>query len=158
MNNHNQAKGNSLSSIRTEKSAGFLIFKRNGTVRYLFLKIKGRFDVPKGLQQPGEDDLTCAMRELKEETGITNATIIPRFKKTSRYFYRWENSLVRKEVVYFLAECKSGSIRVSEEHDGYTWMTKEEVLVNIRYQNLKELVEEADRTIRPKSTAQPSNL
>jgi len=147
-----------LSSFRTEKSAGFLIFKRDGTVRYLFLKNRGRFDVPKGLQQPGEDDLASGLRELKEETGITNAAIIPVFKKTSRYFYRWEKSLVRKEVVYFLAEFKSGEIRVSEEHDGYTWMTKEEALANVRYQNLKELVEEADRILRPKSTTQPSNL
>lgn len=147
-----------MPAFRTEKSAGFLIFKRNGTVSYLFLKNKGRFDVPKGLQQKGEDDLTCALRELKEETGITDAIITPSFKKTSRYFYRWGNSLVKKEVVYFLAESKSGNIRVSEEHDGYTWMVKEEVLVNVRYQNLKELVEEADQVLRHKSTAQPSNL
>jgi len=147
-----------LPAFRTEKSAGFLIFKKNGVVRYLFLKNRGRFDVPKGLQQPGEDDLTCALRELKEETAVTDAILIPGFKKTSRYFYRWGGSLVKKEVVYFLAESKSGDIRVSDEHDGYTWMTKEEVLANVRYQNLKELVEEADRTLRPKSTAQPLNL
>lgn len=108
--------------------------------------------MPKGLQQPGEDDLTSALRELKEETGITNATIIPNFKKISRYFYKWANSLVNKQVVYFLAEVHSGNIKVSEEHDGYTWMTKEEVLANIRYQNLKELVAEAERTIKSTTT------
>jgi bis(5'-nucleosidyl)-tetraphosphatase len=147
-----------LSSFRTEKSAGFLIFKRNGTLRYLFLKNKGRLDVPKGLKQQDEDDLTCALRELKEETGITDAMVIPGFKKISRYFYRWEGSLVKKEVVYFLAESKLENIKVSDEHDGYTWMTKEEALANVRYQNLKELIEEADKTLHPKSTAQPSNL
>jgi len=158
MTYHKHTKGSSLLPFKTEKSAGFLIFRRNCTMRYLFLKNKGRFDVPKGLQQPGEDDLTSALRELKEETGITDAIVIPSFKKTSRYFYRWGGSLVKKEVAFFLAESKSGDIRVSEEHDGYTWMTKDEVLVNVRYQNLKELVEEADRILRSKSTAQPSNL
>jgi len=29
-----------------------------------------RWDIPKGRQDPGEDDLTTAVRELREETGI----------------------------------------------------------------------------------------
>jgi 8-oxo-dGTP pyrophosphatase MutT (NUDIX family) len=134
-----------LTSFRNEKSAGFLIFRRDDNeIRYLFLKNRDRFDVPKGLKQPDEDDLTAALRELKEETGIENPNLIPGFKEKKHYFYRWGNELVSKEVVYFLAESKSAEVRISGEHDGYSWLTKQEALAEIKYKSLREIVLEAD--------------
>ncbi|MCQ5362959.1 MAG: NUDIX domain-containing protein [Candidatus Methanomethylicia archaeon] len=132
---------------KTEKSAGFLVFFRDGKIRYLFLKKKGKYDIPKGLQQPGEDELTTALRELGEETGLIKIKVIPFFKKTIEYFYRWKGMTIKKKVVYFLGETESDQVKISAEHDGYVWMTKEEILSKIAYRNLKELVEEADRFI-----------
>lgn len=130
---------------RTEKSAGFLVFLRNGKIRYLFLKKRGKYDIPKGLQQPGEDEFTTALRELEEETGLIKIKVIPFFKKTIEYFYRWKGAIIKKKVVYFLGEADTDQIKISAEHDGYVWMTKDEILTKISYRNLKDLVEEADR-------------
>ena len=132
---------------RTEKSAGFLVFLRDGKIRYLFLKKRGRYDIPKGLQQPGEDEFTTALRELSEETGI-KIKAVPFFKKYIEYFYRWKGVTIKKKVVYFLGESETEEVKISNEHDGYAWMTKDEVATHVPYKNLRELVEEAERFLR----------
>lgn len=131
---------------KTEKSAGFLVFKKDDKIKYLFLQSKGKYDIPKGLQQSGEDDLKTALRELEEETGL-KVKVVPLFKKTTEYFYKWEGTLVRKVVVYFLGESESDEVKISPEHDGYLWMTKDEALTRIKYPSLKDLVKEAERFI-----------
>jgi 8-oxo-dGTP pyrophosphatase MutT (NUDIX family) len=136
-----------LQLSRNEKSAGFVIFKRNGEVKFLFLTNKGRYDLPKGLKQEGEDDLTCALRELKEETGIGDVSIIPNFKRATHYFYRWESTLISKDVVYFLGETNSGEVQISYEHDGYSWLTKDEALSKIKYRNLRGIIIEVNQMI-----------
>jgi bis(5'-nucleosidyl)-tetraphosphatase len=136
-----------LQLSRNEKSAGFVIFRRNGGTKFLFLTNKGRYDIPKGLKQEGEDDLECALRELKEETGISDVCIIPNFKRATHYFYRWENTLISKDVVYFLGEANSGDVQISSEHDGYSWFTKDEALSRIKYKNLKGIIIEADQMV-----------
>jgi len=61
-------------------SAGLLLYRRRGTHTEVFLvhpggpywarKDDGAWSVPKGLVDPGEDELMCARREFKEETGF----------------------------------------------------------------------------------------
>jgi bis(5'-nucleosidyl)-tetraphosphatase len=132
---------------RKEASAGFVIFKKNSPRRYLFLTLRGRYDLPKGLKQAGEDDMATAIRELWEETGIASPTVIQGFSSRKHYFYRWKEDLVSKDVVYFLAEHKGGEIVISGEHDGYAWLTKDEALGRLRYPTLRQVILEADRFI-----------
>jgi bis(5'-nucleosidyl)-tetraphosphatase len=137
-------------AFKYEKSAGFLIFKRNGQLKYLLLKTKGRFDVPKGQLNKGEGELQGALRELKEETGITDVKIVPGFKKNVRYFYRWIDTLIKKEVVYFLGEVGTYAVTLSSEHDGFSWMTKEEIMSQVKYKNLKQVVAVAESMLLSK--------
>ena len=61
-------------------SAGLLLHRRRGSEVEVFLvhpggpywakKDDGAWSVPKGLVHPGEDELACARREFKEETGF----------------------------------------------------------------------------------------
>ena len=60
-------------------SAGLLLFRRLGRVEvflvhpggpYWARKDDGAWSVPKGLLEPGEDELVCAHREFREETGF----------------------------------------------------------------------------------------
>lgn len=132
---------------KREISAGFVIFRQGSPRRFLLLTNRGRYDLPKGLKQQGEEDTTTAVRELQEETGIRNPKIVPGFTCRKHYFYRWKNDLVSKDVVYFLAEYSSGDVVISGEHDGYAWLSKEEALERMRYPTLKEVVIEADRFI-----------
>jgi predicted NUDIX family NTP pyrophosphohydrolase len=67
------------------RSAGLLLYRRRGSRTEVFLvhpggpywakKDDGAWSVPKGLINPEEDELACARREFKEETGFdTNAS------------------------------------------------------------------------------------
>jgi predicted NUDIX family NTP pyrophosphohydrolase len=62
------------------RSAGLLLYRRRGARTEVFLvhpggpywanKDDGAWSVPKGLVNPEEDELACARREFKEETGF----------------------------------------------------------------------------------------
>ncbi|RZA30277.1 MAG: NUDIX hydrolase [Lysobacteraceae bacterium] len=51
----------------------------------------GKWDIPKGMQDPGESALEAAMRELREETGLVFAQ--ERFVEIGRIAYRPDKAL-----------------------------------------------------------------
>jgi 8-oxo-dGTP pyrophosphatase MutT (NUDIX family) len=132
-----------------ERSAGVIVFKRDGRVAggKLFLLLDyGKFwDFPKGHVERGEDDLTAALRELAEETGITDAQVIEGFGHEISYFFRnkgWK--VVRKTVVFFLAETATRRIEISDEHVGGEFLPLERALERVTYKNAKETLRAAN--------------
>ena len=55
------------------KAGGGLV--RNGEGKYLFMKRRGVWDLPKGKLDPGETIETCAVREVREETGLQDVRL-----------------------------------------------------------------------------------
>ena len=54
-------------------SAGVIVVRReDGAWRYLVLRAYHYWDFPKGLVEEGEDPLQAALREVEEETGLTD--------------------------------------------------------------------------------------
>jgi predicted NUDIX family NTP pyrophosphohydrolase len=61
-------------------SAGILLFRRRDSLTEVFLvhpggpfwsgKDVGSWSIPKGIVEPGEDELACAYSEFREETGF----------------------------------------------------------------------------------------
>ena len=67
-------------SRKTEVSAGLLVYRRDKELEVLLAhpggpfwakKDAGAWTIPKGLVDPGEDQLAAAVREFTEETGFT---------------------------------------------------------------------------------------
>ena len=53
------------------RAAGAVVFRRTERgVRLLVLRAAASWDFPKGLVQPGEDELAAAQREVRAETGL----------------------------------------------------------------------------------------
>lgn len=118
-------------------SCGTLVV--DGRRRLLLCHITGtaKWDIPKGMQDPGEDPLTAAMRELREESGLVFAP--ERFVELGRIAYRRDKALhlYRVDVGDELPDlghlvCRSYfphhvTGKPTPEMDGYRWATREEV-------------------------------
>jgi 8-oxo-dGTP pyrophosphatase MutT (NUDIX family) len=134
----------------TERSAGAIVFRREGSVvKYLLLR-KGPtyWDLPKGNIDKGEDEQAAAERETKEETGLTDIKILPDFKEKTSYFYKREGQTIYKEVVFFLAETKNADVKISWEHEGFGWFVYEEAVTKVKS---KEIIQKANDFLKSKS-------
>jgi 8-oxo-dGTP pyrophosphatase MutT (NUDIX family) len=118
-------------------SCGTLVV--DGAGRLLICHVTGtpKWDIPKGLLDPGEDTLAAAMRELDEEAGL--AFDPARFEDLGRFPYRRDKSLhlYKVEVGEELPDlghlaCRSFfphhvTGEPTPETDGFRWATREEV-------------------------------
>ena len=100
---------------------------------------------PKGRRNKGESDLETARREIREETGIDDFTLLERggklFSSTVRYFVRRGRSFIPKEVRYFLVKfSKRVEVNLSREHIAYKWLKFDDAISNLSHNNSKELL------------------
>ena len=132
--------------MKHEKSAGAVVFrKENGKILYLLLDYSYRSEYlgfPRGGVEPGESEKEAARREIKEETGL-DVNFIEGFKETVHWFYRRDGDTVSKTLVLFLAEAKSDKVIVSEEHVGYEWLTFEEAIDKLQFENSRNVLRKA---------------
>ena len=131
-----------------ERSAGVVVYRRDpGGRAYLLLDYGKYWDFPKGHVEPGEDDRAAAVRELEEETGLAPKTVklIDDFGREIQYFFRARGRLVRKEVIFFLAETTATKITVSHEHVGGEFLPYEQALKRLKFANARDVLKQAER-------------
>jgi bis(5'-nucleosidyl)-tetraphosphatase len=136
---------------RNQRSAGFVIFRRtaSGETEFLLLDYGRHWDFTKGHVEKGEDDLTAAIRELKEETFLEDPVSVPGFQHEIRYYFRdRKQQLVHKTVIYFLAEVGQGKIHLSDEHVGYAYLPFEEALQRLTYASSREILRVAQAHLK----------
>jgi 8-oxo-dGTP pyrophosphatase MutT (NUDIX family) len=128
-----------------ERSAGAIVVHRSDSkIEYLILHYPaGHWDFPKGNVEKGESELDAAIREIGEETGLTDLKFINGFKKMIQYYYRKGDQLVKKTVTFYLAESKTKDVKISFEHQGYVWLPIDEALAKVTYQNARNVLKEA---------------
>ena len=123
------------------------MFRREGD-KILFLLLRRGptyWDLPKGNIDKGETEDATAKREIVEETGIEDARILPGFKEKISYFYKLKGQTIYKEVVFFLAETKSGEVKISKEHDDCGWFEYEEAFAKVKS---KEILQKANEFLK----------
>lgn len=125
-------------------SAGFVLFhKQDGKLRFLLLQYPGKYwDFAKGKIEKGETKQEAAIRELKEETGLT-ATMMPGFQEDLEYMFKQKGELYRKIVYYFIAEADQEEVILSPEHIAYAWLSYEDALAKLTYDNAKKILQKA---------------
>lgn len=72
-------------------SCGTLVVNRHGQLLLCHVTGTAKWDIPKGMQDPGEDTLAAAMRELREEAGV--AFDPARFEDLGGFAYRRDKRL-----------------------------------------------------------------
>ncbi|KAH3745281.1 NUDIX hydrolase [Pelomyxa schiedti] len=124
----------SSTTVQADGPEFLLIRHRNG----------GHWDAPKGGPEAadGGDPRRTAMREIEEETGLANVTLVDGFEYTSEYQL---TPGTMKRVVYFLGKSvgtESVAIQESEVMD-WKWCTAPEAIHLATHDNSKELLKAA---------------
>lgn len=115
-----------------KRAAGLVIYRQRdvtSVVEWLLMQTsygQHHWTPPKGHLDPGEDDMTAALRETKEEAGLDQhqLTIFTDVKEELRY----EAFGKPKIVTYWLAKLNNPEDRVilSDEHQDCRWLQLEE--------------------------------
>ena len=130
----------------TEKSAGIVLF-RNDSDKNKFLLLnypQGHWDFVKGKMEKNETPHETAIRETKEETGITNIEFIDGFEESVEYNFRFKKEDIHKKVIFFLAKTDEKNIKLSHEHNDYLWLEYNDALKKTTFENAKNVLTKAN--------------
>ena len=132
-----------------EKSCGAVVFLKNSEVNYLLLHYgAGHWDFVKGNVEPNESEKDTVIRELREETGIGDAQFIEDFREKIEYFYRRQGATIHKEVIFFLIETHTETVKLSYEHVGYTWLNYQRAMEKLTFKNAKDVLQKAHELLK----------
>jgi len=67
------------------------------------------------------------------------------FKDKISYFYTREGKKFHKEVIFFLGKAGSQNVIISDEHEGFFWLTYEKALSILTFANSRNLLEKAEK-------------
>ncbi len=137
---------------RHETSAGGLIWRRSpaGEIECVLVKPSGKdfWALPKGHVEQGESIAEAAVREVREETGLTIADPQPLGEISYVYSFR-ENpgaplARIFKRVHFFLMRMQGGDTsRHDHEIDQVDWLGLEQAIRRVSFENERRLIVKA---------------
>ena len=132
-----------------EKSCGAVVFTReNGQVKYLLVaNLEGIYGFPKGHVEAGETEVETALREVREETGLT-VRLIDGFRTTDEHPIPQKVNTM-KQVVYFLGEYAGQEVACQQEElSGAYLVSYEEAMGMFQFESSRRILKEADAYLR----------
>ena len=132
---------------RRETSAGGVVVRLDADTP-LFLLIRdsyGQWGFPKGHLERGEGSESAALREVREETGLTALRVLAPLD-TIEWSFRFKGSVIHKRCEFFLMESATAATR-PQKSEGITacrWAAAPEALDLIGYENARGVLRRAD--------------
>jgi 8-oxo-dGTP pyrophosphatase MutT (NUDIX family) len=121
------------------EAAGGLVKHQNGKTLMIFRN--GKWDLPKGRIEKNEIILDAALREVREETGVLDLTIVKPIQETLHIFKRNHKYKLKKTYWYLMhSNCSRPLVPQSLEGiEKAVWLTNDEVKVCLQnaYANIK---------------------
>jgi len=127
--NINELKRTFFKKFILVPAAGGLVM--NEKKESLFIFRKGKWDLPKGKMEKGEKPADCAIREVKEETGLKKVKLGQLLTLTYHTYHEGTNFML-KESHWFLMKSKSDQLLTPQIEEGIIqirWANKEEIPV-----------------------------
>ena len=132
------------SKIPVNKAGGGLVYNKKGEVLFIFRG--GKWDLPKGGIEKGEDIEVTAMREVEEETGVNKLTITKKLQKTYHVFKR--NGVYKLKITHWFemtSDFEGTPVgQIEEGIEKAAWFHPNEIpeILKNSYENIKLLFEE----------------
>jgi 8-oxo-dGTP pyrophosphatase MutT (NUDIX family) len=124
-------------------AAGGLITNDEEEVLMMFRRDK--WDLPKGKQDDGESLETCALREVKEETGLHNVQIEHKITETLHY-YTYKEKRILKHAYWYKMKFTGTELtipQIEEDIVDIQWIKPEHLgkYLKFSYQNIIDVFE-----------------
>ena len=130
--------------MKEEVSAGIILFNEMEKRKFLLLNYPSKhWDFVKGKMEKGETPHETAVRETKEETGISDVEFIDGFEEEIEYYFYAENQEIHKKVIFFLGKTNTIKITLSYEHLDFIWLEFDDALNKTTYENAKNLLKKS---------------
>lgn len=146
-------KRSAIQEIVREPTSGGIIFrltKDKKDIEILLIQdSKERWTIPKGHIEPGETAKMTARREIEEETGLRNISILAWLGKI-HFKYRRLDKLVLMTTQVYLVQALDEKERPTAEKwmKGIRWFSFAEALDAIEYEDIEKLMLIAKKKIR----------
>ncbi len=121
-----------------ETSAGVVLYCPARRSFLLLHYAAGHWSFPKGHLEKDESERDAALRELREETGISAGSIriAGGFREEISYSFSKDGAPHRKKVVFLLATIPAElPVKVSFEHQGFAWLPAGEAQARLTFEN-----------------------
>jgi 8-oxo-dGTP pyrophosphatase MutT (NUDIX family) len=124
-------------------AAGGLI--TNAEEEILLMFRRGKWDLPKGKQDEGENLETCALREVAEETGLHNVTLEHKITETL-HFYTYKEKKILKHTYWYKMKFTGTELtipQIEEDIMDIQWVKPEHLgkYLKFSYQNIADVFE-----------------
>ncbi len=142
-----------------EIAAGIIIYRKTlEGPKFLILYHGGSYwNFPKGKIESEEKSFEAAIRETREETGLSRNDLKfhDNFKAYEKFVF-WHGRGIKKQkvfkiVIFYFAETIKIDIRLSKEHNGYGWFTyKEAMKLLSKYKDSQRVLTQAYEVLEKK--------
>ena len=125
-------------------AAGGLIYRKADSTSPEVVMIYrwGKWDLPKGKREKGEDIADCAAREVSEELGIGKPKII---RELARSYHEYERNgkMWGKTVYWYIMTSNEQSFHPMTEEDieDAKWVPIENAIKNVGYDTLRPVLQ-----------------
>lgn len=142
-----------IQSIVREPTSGGIVFrftKDKKDIEILLIQdSKERWTIPKGHIEPGETAKMTARREIEEETGLKNISILGWLGKINFKYRRMDKLVLMTTQVYLVQALDSHETPIPEKWmKGIQWFSFSDALDVIEYEDIGKLILIAKRKIR----------
>ncbi len=146
-------KKTAIQSIVREPTSGGIVFrftKDKKDIDVLLIQdSKGRWTIPKGHIEPGETAKMTARREIEEETGLRNVSILTWLGKIHFKYRRMDKLVLMTTQIYLVQALDDHEVPIGEKWmKGIRWFSFSDALNAIEYEDIEKLMLLAKKKIR----------